>query len=77
MKMANSNSQKSCPFNGFVPCREQLCGVWHEGCSLCALPSIADELAMINGSVDFIGNVNNEISQTLNAMGQAGRKMGR
>lgn len=75
--MENSNSQKSCPFNGFVPCREELCGVWKDGCSLAELPRIVDELAMINGSADFIGNVNNEISQTLNAMGQAGRKMGR
>lgn len=72
--MANCDKQLSCPLNGFVPCREELCGVWHDGCSICALPRIADELGMINGSLDFIGDANNEISQMLNAIGQTGRK---
>ena len=71
--MINKNMKLVCPFNGFVPCREELCGVWNNGCSICSLPSIADEMAMINGNADFIGNVNNEISQTLSNIGKSGR----
>ena len=65
--MVNSNKQQYCPFNGFVPCREELCGVWHDGCSLCALPRIADELGMINGSLDYIGDSNYEIQHMMKA----------
>lgn len=66
---------KYCPFNSFLPCREDLCGIWNGDGSSCAFPGIARKIEDVafflesNGS--YIGGCVENISETLKNVGNA------